>query len=152
VNGNFWKTLPGILTAAAGIITAVTGLVVAITQTGVFDSHKAPAADVSGAWTAQVTYSWGATYPERFVFQVDKGRLVGTMTFLRAPRGIEDGVVEGDRIKFTVRAEELLGSERRPYQLSYTGTAVGGGVHFVLEDSRGNSAVQFAAARELPTP
>ena len=152
-NGGFWKTIPGVLTAAAAAISAVTGLVVALNQTGVFESRKAPpveAAAVSGAWRAQVTYSWGATHAERFAFQTDKGRLTGTITYLGGPRGIESGVVEGNEIKFTVRAEELLGSERRSYQLSYTGTVVGGGIHFMLEDSRGTPAVQFAAARDLP--
>jgi hypothetical protein len=155
-NGNFWRTLPGMLTATAGIISATTGLVVALNQTGLFRSRTAPApapaTDVNGAWKAQVTYSWGVSRAERFVFQADKGRLQGTVTFLGAPRGIEAGVVEGDRITFTVRAEELLGSERRPFQLSYTGTAVGGGIHFALEDSRGNPSVQFAAERALPSP
>jgi hypothetical protein len=156
------------LTAAAGIISATTGLVVALNQTGIFRSRtapapapasapasappRAPAADVNGAWKAQVTYSWGITRPERFVFQADNERLRGTVTFLGVPRGIEAGVIEGDRLTFTVRTEEMLGSERRPVQFSYTGTAVGGGIHFVLEDSRGNPSVQFAAERDLSLP
>jgi hypothetical protein len=154
LNGNFWRTLPGMLTAAAGVISATTALVVALNQAGLFRARPSPppAADVNGAWKAQVTYSWGVARAERFVFQADQGRLRGTVTFLGTPRGIEDGAVEGDRIVFTVRAEELLGSERRPFQLSYTGTAVGGGLHFVLEDSRGNPSVQFAAERELEVP
>ncbi len=154
-HGSFWKTVPGLLTAAAGVISAVTGLVVAVNQTGVFDSRKAPVADavaVSGAWRARVTYSWGDTHAERFTFQVDRGRLIGTITFLGSPHGIESGVAEGNQITFVVRLQELLGSDVRPYQLSYSGTVVGGGIHFVLEDSRGNPAVQFAAARDLPAP
>jgi hypothetical protein len=173
-NGSFWKTIPGMLTAAAGFITAATGLVVALNQTGLFDARKPPATEakpptteatpagteatpagteaaaVSGAWKANVTYSWGATYAERFELQVDRDRLIGVVTYLRAPRGIESGVVAGDRITFTVRAEEVIGSETRPYQLTYKGTMAGGGIHFVLEDSRGTPPVQFAAARDLP--
>src|SRR5215510_10382385 len=123
MDGSFWRTLPGMLTAAAGIISATTGLVVALNQTGLFRSRTAsasppaPAVSINGAWKAQVTYSWGTTRAERFVFQADKGRLVGTVTFLGVSRGIEAGGVEGDRITFSVRTEELLGSERRPYQL-----------------------------------
>jgi len=161
---SFWKSIPGMLTAAAGAISAITGLVVALNQTGLFKSgQRAPAAStdaaratdvtaVNGGWRAQVTYSWGASYAERFAFQVDSGRVTGTVTYLGTPRGIEEGVAEGNEIKFTVRAEELVGSDVRPYRLSYAGTVVGGGIHFVLEDSRGTPGVQFAAARDLPSP
>ena len=43
-SGGWWRTVPGMLTAAAGIITAVTGLIVALQQAGIFDGekHKAP--------------------------------------------------------------------------------------------------------------
>ena len=169
--GNFWTTLPGILTAVAAVITAVTGLVVALTRNRRGENAgpvpatpqtpdapergraaNAPAPDASGAWKAHVTYSWGATHAERLVFQVDGERLTGTVTYLGVPRGINGGMVRGDHIAFTIRAEELIGAEVRPYQLSYSGTAVGGGLHFRLEDSRGTPAVQFAAARELPSP
>ena len=104
----------------------------------------------SGAWTASVTYSWGATYTERFALQVDRNKLTGTVTYLGAPRGIESGVVAGDDLTFTVHAEEVVGSETRPYTLSYSGTVAGGGIRFVLEDSRGTPPVQFAASRALP--
>jgi hypothetical protein len=167
--GSFWKTIPGMLTAAAGFITAATGLVVAINQTGVFKprtpagTDATPAATegkstaiepaaVSGAWRAMVTYSWGATHAERFAFQVDNGQLSGTVTYLGTPRGIQSAVVEGNQIRFTVRAEEFLGTELRAYQLTYRGTVAGGGILFVLDDSRGTPSVQFAAARDLPSP
>jgi hypothetical protein len=39
-SGGWWRTIPGMLTAAAGIITAVTGLIVALHQAGVFDGEK----------------------------------------------------------------------------------------------------------------
>ncbi|HEY4381031.1 MAG TPA: hypothetical protein VGN01_11850 [Acidobacteriaceae bacterium] len=42
----WWKTLPGLLTAAAAIITAVTGLLVALHQTGLL-THSAPAQTAS---------------------------------------------------------------------------------------------------------
>ena len=61
-------------------------------------------------------------------------------------------MAEGNQISFMVRAEEFIGSEVRPYQLSYRGTVVGGGIHFELEDSRGTPGVQFAATRDLPPP
>jgi hypothetical protein len=154
-SGGFWKTIPGLLTAAAGVITAVSGLVIALNQAGVLDFRKPPAieaAAVSGAWSAQVTYSWGANHAERFAFQVDKDRLTGTVTYVGSPHGIEAGVVKGNEITFTVPAEELIASEVRPYRLSYRGTVVSGSIHFELADSRGTPAVQFAATRALPPP
>ena len=44
--GGWWRTVPGMLTAAAGIITAVTGLIVALHQAGVFDGEKQKAPQV----------------------------------------------------------------------------------------------------------
>ena len=42
-DGSWWRTVPGILTAAAGTITAVTGLIVALQQSGLFGSgNKSP--------------------------------------------------------------------------------------------------------------
>jgi|SRR5579871_1956817 len=41
----WWRTLPGLLTAAAGIITALTGLLVAVHQTGFFDRSPQPVSE-----------------------------------------------------------------------------------------------------------
>jgi hypothetical protein len=43
---SWWKTLPGLLTAAAAIITAVTGLIVALHLAGLFDHTSQSAAQV----------------------------------------------------------------------------------------------------------
>ena len=45
-SGGWWRTVPGMLTAAAGIITAVTGLIVALQQAGIFDGEKQKAPQV----------------------------------------------------------------------------------------------------------
>lgn len=150
------------------LMAAVTALITALTGTGLFSPAARPAgasgtpsaevdtpaasADVSGQWEASVTYSWGATHRERFAFQVDGDRLTGTGTFLGVPRPVTDGVVQGGQIRFVIPLEEIIGTERRAYQLRYTGAAVGGGLHFQVMDSRGNADVQFAAARALSRP
>jgi hypothetical protein len=144
----FWRTIPGILTAIAAVLTAVTGLVVALSEAGLFN-RVTPPADIVGSWRATVTYPWNLTVPERFVFQVDQGRLIGTATYLKTPRGIESGTVKGDRISFFVRAEEIAGDERRSYEVKYDGVVVAGGLHFTMQDTRGNVPIQFAAVREL---
>lgn len=46
---DWWRTLPGILTATAAIITAVTGLVVAAHQAGLFDREPAVAVQAEAA-------------------------------------------------------------------------------------------------------
>ena len=144
---SFWRTIPGLLTAIAGVVTAVTGLLVALPKVGLLE-REAPTANISGVWVANVTYGWGATHKERFALQADGARVVGSVTFLGVPRAAVGGTLDGDSVSFSVRGEELLGSERRPYELTYRGTVVGGGLHFVLEDSRGNPPIQFAAMRE----
>jgi hypothetical protein len=145
--GSFWRTIPGVLTAIAGVITAVTGLLVALPKVGLLEREPSPA-NISGVWVADVTYSWGATYKERISLQADGTRVVGTATFLGVPRAAVGGMLDGDTLTFAVQGEELLGAERRPFELTYRGTVVGGGLHVVLEDSRGNPPVQFAAMRE----
>ena len=155
----FWRTIPGLLTALAAVITALTGLLLALPKVGLFTREAAPAAaetstreaapsdiDISGVWSASVTYSWDATYKERFALQTDGNRVVGTATFLGSPRGVVSGMREGNRISFAVRGAEIAG---RDFELTYRGTVVGGGLHFLLEDSRGNPPVQFAAVREI---
>jgi hypothetical protein len=144
---SFWRTIPGLLTAIAGVVTAVTGLLVALPKVGLLE-REAPPPHISGVWVANVTYSWGTTQKERFSLQADGTRVVGTATFLGVPRAAVDGTLEGDTVSFSVQGEELLGADRRPFQLTYRGTVVGGGLHFVLEDSRGNPPIQFAAMRE----
>lgn len=144
---SFWRTLPGVLTAIAGLVTAVTGLLIALPKVGLLDREPQPA-NINGVWVANVTYSWGVTHTERFSLQADGTRVVGTATFLGVPRAAVDGTRQGDALSFAVRGEELLGSDRRQFDLMYRGTVVGGGLHFVLEDSRGNPPIQFAAMRE----
>ncbi len=131
---------------------AVTAPAAAVPSPAATPPTPAAAPLVSGAWRAQVTYSWGLAMTERFVFQADGSRLTGTVTFLGVPRGIQDGVVEGNTIRFSVRTEEIIGDERRWFEMKYRGTVVGGGLHFELDDSRGNPSIQFAASRQLAAP
>ena len=147
--GNFWRSLPGMITATAGAITAVTGLDVARNGTGMISSRPPPLppADVTGQWQASVTYSWGRTYTERFALQAEGERVTGTATFLGYPRPLTEGVVKGNEIRFVLALEEIIGDARRSYQLRYAGAVVNGGLHFRVEDSRGNVDLQFAASR-----
>jgi hypothetical protein len=62
-DGSFWKTIPGMLTAAAGFITAATGLVVALNQTGVFKAGTSSATYARG--TPPVQFAAARDLPSR---------------------------------------------------------------------------------------
>jgi hypothetical protein len=48
---------------------------------------------VSGRWTGEVTYGWGATYTEQFSFQAEGDKLFKTASFLAFKVSIEVGQV-----------------------------------------------------------
>ncbi len=148
----FWGSVPGILTAAAAIITAVAGLVAALSQAGLLDgpgaSPSETAAPLTGRWTAQVDYPWNVSRRETFSLRVEDGRVLGMATYLGVPRSIEEGRVEGDRLSFVTRVEEILGGERRAYENRYDGLISLRGINFVLQDSRGIGPIEFTARRE----
>jgi len=52
---SWWRTIPGVLTAAAGMITAMTGLIVALHQTGILEKNNktTPSTDVSQPSTTE---------------------------------------------------------------------------------------------------
>ncbi len=64
---------------------------------------EAASAAFTGAWSGEVTYSWGAKYTEPFFFQPEGNKLFGTVVFLGVKRGIEEGKIEGETISFRVR-------------------------------------------------
>jgi hypothetical protein len=153
----FWRTIPGILTAAAGIVSAVGGLVIALSQAGLIGARDeeaaAPpaveAAPIGGVWSAQVVYPWG-THQETFELRVEGGRLYGRASYLGTPRAIEDGTVTADRVTFSTRAEQLLGSETTGFQNRYDGAIGTRGIQFELTDTRGNGPIEFTAVRRAP--
>jgi hypothetical protein len=110
-------------------------------------SLQASSAAFAGSWTGEVTYSWGAKYVETFFFQPEGNRLFGTLSFLGAKRGIEEGKVEGESISFYVRYEETAGGESRERKNYYWGTWNGKEILIRMQDDRGNPAVQWVLKR-----
>ena len=150
----FWRTVPGVLTAVAGVLTAAAGLVVALSQAGVLprateagDAPAAPAAALAGRWRAEVRYPWGAAHEETFDLRVEGGRVHGRATYLGEPRAIEGGAVEGARVTFTTRAEEISDGERRAFENRYDGLVSPRGIQFELHDTRGGAPTEFTARR-----
>jgi hypothetical protein len=68
--------------------------------------------DINGDWQAELTYDWpNARYTERFRFAGDAAELHGSASFLGVPRGLLEGQLEADALRFVTRTAELNGGE-----------------------------------------
>lgn len=111
---------------------------------------------INGRWQAEVRYGWMASdLRETLDLQGEGTALRGTASFLRVPRGIEDGQVNGAEFRFTTRSSELLGNgPERVVTHQYTGRLVGDTLQLTLQTSgaaqpQGPVAI---TARRLPPP
>ena len=111
-------------------------------------SFQASSASFAGSWTGEVTYSWGAKYNETFFFQPEGGKLFGTVSFLGAKRGIEEGKIEGEIISFYVRYEEVSGGESRQRKNYYWGKLNGKDIFMRMQDDRGSPAVEWVLKKD----
>lgn len=106
-------------------------------------------AGVDGEWGAEVVYDWpNARYVERFVFRVDGSGLQGTASFLGVPRGLLEGRVAPDGVRFETRTAEMGGAESVH---RYHGRMVDGELRFVMQTTGGTSThvpVEFVARRD----
>ena len=95
----------------------------------------APRAAVNGRWQADVSYDWpGARFTETLDLQGDGTALQGTASFLRVPRGIEGGQVNGQTLRFSTRSTEVLGSAaERVVTHRYSGTLVGDTLQLTMQ-------------------
>jgi hypothetical protein len=105
------------------------------------------AAAFSGMWQGEVTYSWGATHTEQFLFEAEGEKLFGTASFLAFKRGIENGQIDGERISFNVRYQEALGAATMGRMNRYSGTLSGNQIHFRMQDDKGGPPVEFVARK-----
>ena len=110
-----------------------------------------PAVDIGGRWTAAVKYDWGAEHRETFEFQVRGDQVNGSASFLRLPRSIEEGRLDGRRLSFLTRSDEVLGdAPPREVTHRYRGEVAGDAIRFTLETSGGYSRhppLEFVARR-----
>ena len=132
------------LAAIAAVILLACGMLVF--------RHSANKPNVAGDWNAQVKYDWGASYPEKFHFEVDGAELSGSASFLKVDRGILDGKVTGDRISFTTKTLVSINSEEKTHEDKhyYKGTLANDAIQFTLNtDSEVEShvPVHFTATR-----
>lgn len=104
---------------------------------------------VDGNWSASVTYGWGATHEERFVFTTRESQLLGAAGFLGIARPIVGGSIAGTHIAFSTRTQEGFDRDPRDLVHNYRGTLEGDSIRFVLLTEGGTSGgpVEFVARR-----
>ena len=100
------------------------------------DTSKSTAdlVDVTGKWNATVKYDWGDSYTEIFEFEVDGNEVSGTAGFLGSGRGILDGRIEGNRIRFVTKSFSSLNSDEKTYEDKhyYKGIVGDGTIRFTM--------------------
>lgn len=105
---------------------------------------------VNGEWRAVVRYDWpNARHDERFRFGGEAGELHGSASFLGLPRGLLEGRVDGDGLRFVVRTSEMDGAE---LVHRYRGRLAGDEIRFVMQTEGGTAPhepVSFVARRYI---
>lgn len=94
-------------------------------------------AAVNGRWIAEVVYPWpNARYDERFELAGEGAGLRGSASYLGLPRGIVEGRVEGERVQFETRTQEIDGSIERVVTHRYEGRLDGERLALTLRSAR----------------
>jgi hypothetical protein len=94
----------------------------------------------AGKWQAEVKYGWGAVHNETFQFKVDENEVMGSASYVRTPRGILDGKIDGNRISFLTKSQTMLGSQTYEEKHLYKGRLNGDSIEFVLQTESGYDA------------
>ena len=148
-----WWLLAGALAAAALVMawqwrSPAIGEGAAAPERAAANSARAA---IDGEWQAEVNYDWpNARYTERFVFGGEAGELHGSASFLRVPRGVQEGSVDAAGLRFITRTDEVSGGTATPTVHRYRGTLAGDEIRFVMQTEGGSSAhvpVEFVARR-----
>lgn len=112
------------------------------------------ASSLSGRWTAQVRYDWGAEHNEAFDLKVEEGEVRGTASYLGLPRIVEQGrLTAGGQLDFVTHTEAMAGGAVRSLTHRYRGRLQDDTIHFVLETTGGYSSslpLEFIARRAAP--
>jgi class 3 adenylate cyclase len=111
-----------------------------------------PAVEVNGRWQAEVKYGWGASHNEVMDLKVDQGEVFGTASYLRTPRAIMDGKLEGTKLTFTTRSQTTVGDKIYEEKHFYRGRVWGDTIDFVLQTDSGydSRSPETFKARRIP--
>jgi hypothetical protein len=102
-----------------------------------------------GTWQALVRYAWGDSAEEQFVFERFAGKLTGTATFLKYPRGMEQVVASGDDVEFVTHSIESMNGQQRELTHRYTAELRGDRLRMRMHTTGGftsQSPLEFEAA------
>jgi TIR domain len=134
-------TAPGLSRRSALAAAAGSGVLLIAAGAWWALRERAPArAAVNGRWQAELDYGWAnARYTETFDLQGDDQALHGTASFLRVPRGIVEGRMDGDTLVFSTRSTETLGSESRETVHRYRLRLVGDELQGMLQTEGGSA-------------
>ena len=103
----------------------------------------AAAADVTGAWKANMPGRDGQTREVTFTFKQDGDKLTGTTGGLRGDTPISDGKVSGDEISFTV-VREFQGNQ---VKMLYKGKVSGSEIQFKVQREGSDREREFTAKK-----
>ena len=114
-----------------------------------FFSRWAARPAIDGDWVAELHYAWEPVpRTERFQFSGRGRQLAGTASFLGVPRGLVDGEVDREAIRFASRSAEMGGGELVHRYQGWLGDD--GVLHLVMQTEGGsgaNAPVEFVARR-----
>jgi hypothetical protein len=107
---------------------------------------------LNGRWQADVTYDWpNAHYTERFDFAGEGTEVHGTASFLGVGRGVLEGRIDNQGLRFVTRTSEIGGQGTDSASTHrYIGRWVGDEIHVVMQTEGGSSdhaPVEFVARR-----
>jgi hypothetical protein len=114
--------------------------------------------DINGEWEGDVTYDWqDARYVENFVFRGEGDEVYGTASFLGTKKGILEGSIKKDGLRFITRTQEIRGGDwKNPKDVvhRYRGRLLGNELKFIMQTEGGYSEhvpIEFIA-KKLPNP
>jgi len=109
---------------------------------------------LTGSWQGEVNYPGRGKFTEQFLFQPERDKLFGTVSYLALKHGIEEGRIDGENVSFFIRYVEVADNVNREHKTYYWGTFAGGQIRMRIQDDRGAQPVEFSvtkiAANEQP--
>jgi hypothetical protein len=91
-------------------------------------SVAAPAADISGKWTAEMTGPDGTARQSTFDFKVDGEKLTGTAGSTRGSAEISEGKISGNDVSFVV----VRKFNDQEFKMVYKGKVSGSEIKFTV--------------------
>jgi hypothetical protein len=113
------------------------GLMAGFPAPGSGAATKVGAENLAGEWRAEVTYSWGTSVTERFIFEADGDEWFGSATFLTTMHPLEDVEPLADGLRFTTHSESTAGNESRRSTHRYRVRVEGDTLHVRMQSTGG---------------